>query len=41
MLQPRGWAVLPPTKWAYQAIYRVGDNRVGQWSNPVSIGVGA
>lgn len=30
-----------PTKWTYQAIYRVGDNRVGQWSNSVSIGVGA
>jgi hypothetical protein len=21
-----------PVKWTYQAIYRVGDNRVGQWS---------
>jgi hypothetical protein len=29
-----------PTKWTYRAIYRVGDNRVGQWSNPVSIMVG-
>jgi hypothetical protein len=29
-----------PAKWTYQAIYRVGDNRVGQWSNPVSIAVG-
>ncbi len=29
-----------PTKWSYQAIYRVGDSRVGQWSNPVSIAVG-
>ncbi len=28
------------TRTAYQAIYRVGDNRVGQWSNPVSIAVG-
>jgi hypothetical protein len=27
-------------KWMYQAIYRVEDNRVGQWSNPVSIAVG-
>ena len=27
-------------KWTYQAIYRVADNRVGQWSNPVSIAVG-
>jgi hypothetical protein len=30
-----------PTKWSYQAIYRVGDNRVGQWSSAVTIGVGA
>ena len=29
-----------PAKWTYQAIYRVADNRVGQWSNPVSIAVG-
>ena len=29
-----------PTKWAYRAIYRVGDSRVGQWSNPVSVTVG-
>ncbi len=29
-----------PAKWTYQAIYRVGDSRVGQWSNPVSIAVG-
>ncbi len=29
-----------PTKWTYRAIYRVGDSRVGQWSNPVSITVG-
>ena len=29
-----------PTKWTYRAIYRVGDNRVGQWSNPVSVTVG-
>lgn len=28
------------TKWTYQAIYRVADNRVGQWSNAVSIAVG-
>lgn len=27
-------------KWTYRAIYRVGDQRVGQWSNPVSITVG-
>ncbi|MFN2474921.1 MAG: hypothetical protein ABR526_01075 [Chthoniobacterales bacterium] len=27
-------------QWTYQAIYRVGDNRSGQWSNPVSIAVG-
>ena len=29
-----------PVKWAYQAIYRVGDQRVGQWSKPVSVTVG-
>ncbi len=29
-----------PAKWSYQAIYRVGDQRVGQWSKPVSITVG-
>ncbi|MBA3962474.1 MAG: hypothetical protein H0X40_11305 [Chthoniobacterales bacterium] len=29
-----------PAKWTYQAIYRVADNRVGQWSNAVSIAVG-
>lgn len=29
-----------PTKWRYRAVYRVGDARVGQWSNPVSIAVG-
>ena len=29
-----------PTKWTYRAIYRVGDDRVGQWSNPVSVMVG-
>ena len=28
------------TKWTYRAIYRVGDARVGQWSNPVSVMVG-
>ena len=25
--------------WRYKAIYRVGDEQVGQWSNPVSIAV--
>ncbi|MDQ6626674.1 MAG: hypothetical protein M3Y69_11160 [Verrucomicrobiota bacterium] len=29
-----------PAKWTYQAIYRVGDQRVGQWSPPVSVTVG-
>jgi hypothetical protein len=29
-----------PVKWSYQAIYRVGDQRVGQWSKPVSVTVG-
>ena len=23
-----------PAKWSYQAIYRRGDKRVGQWSSP-------
>lgn len=27
-------------KWIYRATYRVGDNRVGQWSTPVSVMVG-
>jgi len=29
-----------PVKWKYRAIFRVGDQRVGQWSNDVSITVG-
>ncbi len=29
-----------PTKWKYKGIYRVGDQRVGLWSNEVSIIVG-
>jgi hypothetical protein len=29
-----------PTKWTYRAIYRVGDQQVGQWSKPVSVTVG-
>jgi len=29
-----------PTKWKYRAIFRVGDQQVGQWSNDVSITVG-
>ena len=29
-----------PVKWTYRAIYRLGDNRVGQWSKPVSVTVG-
>jgi hypothetical protein len=28
------------TSWAYRAIYRVGDQRVGQRSKPVSVTVG-
>lgn len=33
---------LPATaaKWKYRAIYRVGDQRVGQWSSEVAITVG-
>jgi hypothetical protein len=27
-------------KWTYKAIFRVGDQRIGQWSNEVSITVG-
>ena len=29
-----------PGKWTYRGIYRVDDDRVGQWSNPVSVMVG-
>jgi hypothetical protein len=34
---------LPATaaKWTYRGIYYVGDQPVGQWSDPVSINVGA
>jgi len=28
-------------KWTYKAIFRVGDQRVGQWSDAVSINVAA
>ena len=28
------------TKWTYRAIYRIGDDRVGVWSAPVSVTVG-
>ena len=28
------------TAWAYQVIYRVGNQQIGLWSNPVSVGVG-
>lgn len=30
-----------PAIWTYRAIYRVGDNQVGLWSNPVSVTVPA
>jgi hypothetical protein len=30
----------PAAKWTYKAIFRVGDTRVGQWSDEVSITVG-
>ena len=30
-----------PAKWTYRAVYRVGDSRVGQWSNPISVTVGS
>ncbi len=26
-----------PAKWTYRAIYRVGDDQVGQWSKPVTV----
>ena len=29
-----------PAKWTYKAIFRVGDQRVGQWSDEVSLTVG-
>jgi len=29
-----------PTKWEYRAIYRVNDQRIGQWSAVVSVIVG-
>ena len=29
-----------PAKWTYKAIFRVGDQRVGQWSDEVSLIVG-
>ena len=29
-----------PTKWTSNAIYRVGDHQVGQWSAEVSVIVG-
>jgi len=28
-----------PTKWTYWMIFRVGDQRVGQWSSEVSLTV--
>lgn len=34
-------APTPAAVWKYKAIYRVGDQRVGQWSDLVSITVGA
>ncbi|HEY1770451.1 MAG TPA: hypothetical protein VGG02_09380 [Chthoniobacterales bacterium] len=30
-----------PAKWTYRAMYYVGDNGVGQWSDPASVMVGA
>ena len=27
-------------KWTYKAIFRIGDQRVGQWSDEVSIIIG-
>jgi hypothetical protein len=31
----------PPVTWIYRAIYRVADDRIGQWSLPVSVTVTA
>ncbi len=31
---------IAPAKWTYRAIYHAGDQRVGQWSKPVSVAVG-
>jgi len=31
----------PAARWKYRAIYRIGDQRAGQWSNEVSLPVGA
>jgi hypothetical protein len=28
-------------KWTYKAIFHLGDQRIGQWSDEVSITVGA
>jgi hypothetical protein len=27
-------------KWTYKAIFRVGDQRIGQWSDEVSLTIG-
>ena len=29
-----------PAKWTYKAVFRLNDQRVGQWSDPVSVNVG-
>ena len=31
----------PTVDWKYRAIYLDGDDQFGQWSDPVSIAVGA
>lgn len=34
------WGEATPAKWTYKTIFRVGDQRIGQWSDEVSITVG-
>gem|GEM_PF-4222641 len=36
---PKG-VTATPTKWTYTAIFWLNDQRVGQWSKPVSVTVG-
>jgi len=36
----RCFAPATPQKWTYKAIFRDGDQRVGQWSDEVSIIIG-
>ena len=40
LLRPIANAPATPAKWTYKAIFRVGDQRVGQWSDEVSTTIG-